>query len=209
MTPTDCSPPGSPGILQARTLELVAIIFSSDLPDPGIETESLELLADSLPSEPPGGGLYFIYSYYMFLHYISLPSWLEYPLIIQPLFKISLLNTFIFPTLLLKGFLHKSNGNEMWHCTFPSSICHEGIGPDAMIFVFWMLSFKPAFSFSSFTSSRGSLVPPHFWPLNWYHLHIWSCWYFSMIVYKSLFLIGSTFKTIIFLNLTREIWWVF
>ena len=25
------------------------------------------------------------------------------------------------------------------------------MGPDAMIFVFWMLSFKPAFSFSSFT----------------------------------------------------------
>ena len=31
------------------------------------------------------------------------------------------------------------------------SICHEGVGPDAMIFVFWMLSFKPTFSFSSFT----------------------------------------------------------
>ena len=31
------------------------------------------------------------------------------------------------------------------------SMCHEVIGPDAMIFGFWMLSFKPAFSFSSFT----------------------------------------------------------
>ena len=31
------------------------------------------------------------------------------------------------------------------------SICHEVMGPDAMILVFWMLSFKPAFSFSSFT----------------------------------------------------------
>ena len=31
------------------------------------------------------------------------------------------------------------------------SICHEVMGPDAMIFVFWMLSFKPAFSLSSFT----------------------------------------------------------
>ena len=30
-------------------------------------------------------------------------------------------------------------------------ICHEVIGLDAMIFVFWMLSFKPAFSLSSFT----------------------------------------------------------
>ena len=30
------------------------------------------------------------------------------------------------------------------------SICHEVMGPDAMILVFWMLSFKPAFSLSSF-----------------------------------------------------------
>ena len=31
------------------------------------------------------------------------------------------------------------------------SISHEVMGPDAMIFVFWMLSFKPTFSLSSFT----------------------------------------------------------
>ena len=31
------------------------------------------------------------------------------------------------------------------------SICHEVIRPDAMILVFWMLSFKPTFSLSSFT----------------------------------------------------------
>ena len=30
-------------------------------------------------------------------------------------------------------------------------ICHEVMGPDAMLLVFWMLSFKPAFSLSSFT----------------------------------------------------------
>ena len=30
-------------------------------------------------------------------------------------------------------------------------ICHEVMGPDAMIFVFGMLSFKPTFSLSSFT----------------------------------------------------------
>ena len=33
----------------------------------------------------------------------------------------------------------------------PPSICHEVMGPDAMIIVFWMLSFKPTFSLSSFT----------------------------------------------------------
>ena len=32
-----------------------------------------------------------------------------------------------------------------------SSVCHEVMGLDAMILVFWMLSFKPAFSLSSFT----------------------------------------------------------
>ena len=35
--------------------------------------------------------------------------------------------------------------------TVSPSICHEVMGPDAMILVFWMLSFKPTFSFSSFT----------------------------------------------------------
>ena len=35
------------------------------------------------------------------------------------------------------------------HC-FPS-ICHEVLGLDAMILVFWMLSFKPTLSLSSFS----------------------------------------------------------
>ena len=35
--------------------------------------------------------------------------------------------------------------------TFPPSICHEVMGPDAMILVFLMLGFKPGFSLSSFT----------------------------------------------------------
>ena len=33
---------------------------------------------------------------------------------------------------------------------FPS-ICHEVMGLDSMIFIFWMLSFKPVFSLSPFT----------------------------------------------------------
>ena len=32
----------------------------------------------------------------------------------------------------------------------PPSICHEVMGPDAMILVFWKLSFKPAFSLFSY-----------------------------------------------------------
>ena len=38
--------------------------------------------------------------------------------------------------------------------TVSPSVCHEVMGLDAVIFVFWMLSFKPAFSLSSFTSIR-------------------------------------------------------
>ena len=35
--------------------------------------------------------------------------------------------------------------------TVSPSICHEVMGPDAIILVFWMLSFKPAFSLACFT----------------------------------------------------------
>ena len=54
--PMDCSWPGSPvhGVLQARMLEWVAIPFSGDLPNPGVEPGSPALQADPLPSEPPG-----------------------------------------------------------------------------------------------------------------------------------------------------------
>ena len=46
--------------------------------------------------------------------------------------------------------------------TVSPSTCHEVMGPDAMILVFWMLSFKPTFHSLSL-SSRGSLVL-HFVP---------------------------------------------
>ena len=45
--------------------------------------------------------------------------------------------------------------NKVCHCfhSFPS-ICHEVMGPHAMISVFGMLSFKPTFSLSSFTFNK-------------------------------------------------------
>ena len=54
--PMDCRPPGSSvhGILQATTLEWVAMPFSRDLPNPGIEFRSPALQVDSLLSELPG-----------------------------------------------------------------------------------------------------------------------------------------------------------
>ena len=54
--------------------------------------------------------------------------------------------------------------------TFPPSICYEVMGPDAMIFGFWMLSFKPAFSLSSFVQmSEGIywLLLNHTEPFLW------------------------------------------
>ena len=41
--------------------------------------------------------------------------------------------------------------NSVTVSTVSPSICHEVMGPDAMILVFWMLSFKPTFSLSIFT----------------------------------------------------------
>ena len=40
---------------------------------------------------------------------------------------------------------------EIKSASVSPSISHEVMGPDAMIFVFWMLNFKPTFSLSSFT----------------------------------------------------------
>jgi len=64
--------------------------------------------------------------------------------------------------------------------TSSPSICHEVMRPDAMILVFWMFIFKAAFSVSSFTLIKRHLVSLHFLPLEWYHLHIWDCWCFSL-----------------------------
>ena len=44
-----------------------------------------------------------------------------------------------------------AQGNKVSHCFHFFPICHDMMGLDAMIFIFWMLSFKPALSPSSFT----------------------------------------------------------
>ena len=57
----NCSLPGSSvhGILQARILEWVTILFSREFPNPVIESGSLALQVNSLLSEPPGKPLSF------------------------------------------------------------------------------------------------------------------------------------------------------
>ena len=47
--------------------------------------------------------------------------------------------------------LRAQKRNSVTASTFSPSICHEVMGPDAMILVFLIFSFKLAFSFSSFT----------------------------------------------------------
>jgi len=52
----DYSLPGSSvhGILQAKILEWVAMLFSGDIPDSWIKPAFLTLQVDSLPTRPPG-----------------------------------------------------------------------------------------------------------------------------------------------------------
>ena len=61
--------------------------------------------------------------------------------------------------------------NKVSHCFhwFPI-FCQEVMEPDAMILVFWTLSFKPIFSLP--LSSRGFLVLIHFLPWGWCHLNL-------------------------------------
>ena len=49
-------------------------------------------------------------------------------------------------------------------CTVSPSICHEVMGPDAMILAFWMLSLSQPFHSPLSLSSRGSLVLLYFLP---------------------------------------------
>ena len=49
--------------------------------------------------------------------------------------------------------------------------------PRFSFFECWVLS--QLFHSPLSTSSRCSLVLLHFLPMEWYHLHIWGCWYFS------------------------------
>ena len=63
--------------------------------------------------------------------------------------------------------------------TFSPSICHEVMGSDAMILGFWMLSFKPCFSFSSFILIERLFSSSSLFAIGWCHLHVRGCWYSS------------------------------
>ena len=63
--------------------------------------------------------------------------------------------------------------------TVSQSICYEVMGPDAMILVFWMLSFKSTFSLSSFTFIKRLFSSSSLSAIGWCHLHTWGYRYFS------------------------------
>ena len=56
--------------------------------------------------------------------------------------------------------------------TFSPSTCHEVLGPNAMILVFLIFNFKPAFPLYSFILIKKFLVPLYFLPLECHHLYI-------------------------------------
>ena len=63
--PMNCSPPGSSvhGISKAKKLEWVAISFSGDLLDPGIEPLSPALAGGFFTPEPPRSPIYCKHNY--------------------------------------------------------------------------------------------------------------------------------------------------
>ena len=71
-----------------------------------------------------------------------------------------------------------------FHC-FPT-ICHEVRGPDAMIFIFLMLSFKPAFSLSSFT-----FIKRLFCSSSLYAIRVMSSAYLRLLIFLPAVLIPA------------------
>ena len=71
-----------------------------------------------------------------------------------------------------------------FHC-FPI-FCHEVMVPDTMNFVFWMLSFKPAFSLSSFT-----LIKRLFSSSLLSAIRVVSSAYLRLLIFLSAFLIPA------------------
>ena len=63
--------------------------------------------------------------------------------------------------------------------TFPPSICHEMMGPDGMISVFWILNFKSAFSLSSFTLIKRIFSSYSLSAIRVVSSAYLDCWYFS------------------------------
>ena len=81
------------------------------------------------------------------------------------------------------------------------SICHEVMGPNSMILVFWMLSFKELFHSHLSLSSRSSLVPFHFLP--------WECLSSTYLsLFTPLFRFKSPFEIFFVAAQPQNIYWI-
>ena len=67
------------------------------------------------------------------------------------------------------------------------SICHEVMGSDAMILVFWMFSLKPAFSISSFT-----FIMRLFSSSSLSVIRVVSCAYLRLLIFLQVILIPAS-----------------
>ena len=63
------------------------------------------------------------------------------------------------------------------------SMCHEVMGPDTMILVLWMLSFKPGFSLPSFIFIKRLYSSSLLSSIRMVSSAVWGCWCFSQIVF--------------------------
>ena len=69
--------------------------------------------------------------------------------------------------------------------TVSPSLCYEVMGPDAMILVFWMLSFRPTFSLSSFTFIK------RLFSSSLYAIRVVSSVYLSLLIFLPAILIPA------------------
>ena len=94
--------------------------------------------------------------------------------------------------------------NKIYHCLhFPPSICHEMMGLVAMILVFWMLSFKPAFSLSSFTFIKRLFSSSSFSAIK-----VVSSAYLRLLIFSPTILIPACTSSSLAFCLTLHISWI-
>ena len=70
--------------------------------------------------------------------------------------------------------------SKVYHCFhFSPSICHEVMGPDAIMLVSWMLNFKLPFSLSSFNFIKRLFYSSSLSAIRVLSSSYLGCWYFS------------------------------
>ena len=87
--------------------------------------------------------------------------------------------------------------------TFSSSICHEVMGLDALILVYWMLNFKPAFSLSSFTLIERLFGSSLLTAIRVLSSPIWGCWCFSWQSWFRLVIHSAQYFTLCTLHMCK------